>query len=71
MQSLFRSLAALALAALAGVASARITFFDAPRFGGRQFTIDQAVSNFADARSGRRVSGSYPYGPSPHWSGPR
>lgn len=57
MQSLFRSLAALGLAALPGVASAQITFFDGPRFGGRQFTIDQAVSNLADS--------------SPHWSGQR
>jgi len=48
MQSPFRSLSGLGLAILAGTASAQITFFDAPRFGGRQFTANQAVANFTD-----------------------
>ena len=48
MQTLFRSLSGLALAALAAAASAQITFLRRPRFGGRQFTANQAVANFSD-----------------------
>ncbi len=48
MLTILRTLIGLGLAALAAAANAQITFYDAPRFGGRPFTANQAVPNFAD-----------------------
>ena len=39
----------------AGAAMADVTFFETENFGGRQFTINQPVANFADSRVNDRV----------------
>ena len=39
----------------AGAAMADVTFFESENFGGRQFTINQPVANFADSRVNDRA----------------
>lgn len=48
MKATLRHLLSLALAAAAATAGAQITFWDGARFGGRPFTVNQAIPNFAD-----------------------
>jgi len=48
MKTIVRSLVALGFAAAAMAAVAQITFYDAPRFAGRPFTVSQTITNFAD-----------------------
>ena len=55
MKRLFRYFVFGTAAFAAGAAMADVTFYETENFGGRQFTINQPVANFADSRVNDRA----------------
>ncbi|HEY4721646.1 MAG TPA: beta/gamma crystallin-related protein, partial [Anaerolineae bacterium] len=55
MKRLLRQFVFGTAAFAAGAAMADVTFFETDNFGGRQFTIDQPVANFARSRLNDRA----------------